>query len=61
MEITAEAGVGKIAELVSAPMLFGNDVFNLKGREDMGVRKLAVFAPSSRAFADLSLDSSVHP
>lgn len=61
MEITAEAGIGKIAELVSAPMLFGDDVFNLKRREDMGVWKVAVFALSSRALADLFLDGFVHP
>ncbi len=42
-------------------MLLGNDVFNLKRREDMDIRKVAVFTPSSRAVADFFLDGFVHP
>lgn len=61
VEVAAETGIGKIAEFVSTTMLFGDDMFNLKRREDMGIRKLAVFASSSRALADLFLDSFVHP
>ena len=61
MEVTAEAGISKIAGFVSTPMLLGNDVFNLKRREDMDIRKVAVFTPSSRAVADFFLDGFVHP
>ena len=61
MEITAEAGIGKIAESVSASVLLGDDVLDLKWREDVGLGEMAVFAPSDGALPDFLLDSLVHP
>lgn len=61
VEIAAEASISKISEFVSTTMLFGDDVFNLKRREDMGIRKVAVLALFCRALADLFLDGFVHP
>lgn len=61
MEITAEASVGEIAKSVSTPMLLGDDVFDLKRREDVGFGKAAIFAASGGALADFLLGDLVHP
>jgi hypothetical protein len=60
VQIAAEAGISEVTEAVSASVLFGYDVFDLKRREDVTVREAAVFAQSSRAFPDLLFGGLVH-
>jgi len=60
MEVTTEAGIGKIAEGVSTPMLPGDDVFDLKRSEDVALGKVAIFALPSRALPDFFPGGLVH-
>ena len=61
VEVATEAGISEIVEAVSATMLLGDDVFDLKRCGDMGTGKTAVFASVSRALAYLFLGGFVHP
>lgn len=61
VKVTAEAGIGKIAERVSASVLLGYNVLDLKRRQDMGFEEMAVFASPSGSLSDLLLDNLIHP
>lgn len=61
VKVTAEAGIGKIAKRVSASVLLGYNVLDLKRRQDMGFGEMAIFASPSSSLSDLLLDNLIHP
>ena len=60
MEVTTEAGVGEVAESIAAPVLLGDDVFDLKGCEDVSLgRRQYSHSPTARWRTSSLMASSI--